>query len=154
MKKLYNVSLDLGTVDSALVTFSSDDYSTSVFYPQTKDVQLAESYYNVSVYVYRNSSLTFPGSNDRKCVSVPVSGVGGIFGLKEEKCFDINIPSSTIDSAVVGGGKTEEYITQGQLSNSTELNINVPLFPTPKNLEELQSVYGEVEDATIYLEFK
>ena len=154
LKKLYNVSLNLGTVDSALVTFKADDYSTTVFYPETKNVQLVESYYNVSVFVYRNSSLTFPGTTDRKCVTVPSSGVGGVFGLKEEKCFDINIPSSSIDSAVVGGGKTEEYITQGQLSDSKELNINVPLFPTPKNLEELQSVYTQAEDATVYLEFK
>ncbi len=153
LKKLFNVSLDLGTVDSALVSFSSDDYSATIFYPDTKKVQLVESYYNVSVYVYRNSSLTFPGSNDRKCVTVPVSGAGALFGLEEEKCFDVNLPSTSVDSAVVGGGKTEEYITQGQLEESKELNINVPLFPTPKSIEELQSVYTQVEDATIYLEF-
>jgi hypothetical protein len=154
LKKLFNVSLDLGTVDSALVTFSSEDYSTAVFYPEMKNVQLVESYYNVSVYVYRNSSLTFPGSNEKKCVTVPASGVGSLFGLEEEKCFDINIPSSTIDSAVVGGGKTEEYITQGMLSDSKELNINIPLFSTPKSIEELQSIYSQVEESIIYLEFE
>lgn len=154
LKKLYNVSLDLGTVDSALVSFESEDYSRTIFYPDTKNIELVESYYNISVYVYRNSSLTFPASQERKCVTVPVSGAGGIFGLEEEKCFDIELPSSTIDSAVVGGGKTEEYITQDQLENSKELNINVPLFPTPKSLEELQSVYTTVEDSTIYIGYE
>lgn len=154
LKKLYNIGLDLGTVDSALVSFDSDDYSKTVFYPDTNHIELVEGYYNISVYVYRNSSLTFPETNDRKCVTVPVSGVGGIFGLVEERCFDINLPATKIDSAVIGGGKTEEYITQGQLENSKELNINVPLFPTPKSLEELQSVYTTVEDSTIYIGYE
>ena len=154
LKKLYNVSLDLGTVDSALVTFDAEDYSTSVFYPDMKNVQLVESYYNISVQVYRNSSLTFQGTNDRKCVTVPVEGVGALFGLEEEKCFTIDIPSTKVDSAIVGGGRTEEYITQGQLRDSKELNINVPLFPTPQSLEELQEVYSQTEDATIYISYE
>ena len=36
-------------------------------------------------------------------------------GLQREQCFDINIPETEITFAVVGGGKTSEYITEEQL---------------------------------------
>ena len=69
--------------------FEAEDYSTTIFYPDMKNVELVESYYNISVVVYRDSALKFPGSKDRKCVTVPIAGVGGLLGLEEEKCFDI-----------------------------------------------------------------
>ncbi len=154
MKRLYNVSLDLGNVESALVRFNGEDHSVVVLYPDTKNVELAEDYYNVSVYAYKNSSLVFPASNERKCINVPQSGIGGIFGAEQEKCFDINLPETEITLAVVGGGKTSEYITEEQLKDSRQLNINIPLFGVPSNLDEAQQNYAEVENEVIYLEFE
>ncbi len=154
MKKKYNVSLDLGNVEKAFVNFKGSDYSASVAYPEMKTIELAEDYYNVSVYVYKNSSLTIPASSTRKCVDVPSSGIGGIFGAEEEKCFNIDLPATEIPLVLVGGGRTQEYITEGQLKNQRELNVNVLLFKTPVNLEEVQDNYLELDDSVIYLEFE
>ncbi|MFA4960037.1 MAG: hypothetical protein WC548_00020 [Candidatus Pacearchaeota archaeon] len=151
MRKKYNLSLDLGNIEKALVSFDSEEYSTTVLYPDVKSIELIEAYYNVSVYAYDNSSLKLPAMNERKCVSVPESGLAGLFGAEAEKCFDINIPETDISFAVVGGGQTQEYFTEVQLRDSEELNINIPLFSLPKNLDELQQNQIAATEETVYL---
>jgi len=118
------------------------------------NIELTEGYYNISVYVYRNSSLIFPASTTRKCVSVPKSGVGGFFGLEEEKCFDISLPEQEINFAVIGGGKTANYFTSTQLKEAEKLNINVPIIKTPASLQEVQDNYLLVEDSVVGVELE
>jgi hypothetical protein len=154
LNKKYNISLDLGNVKKALVSFESEDYSTTSIYPDMKSIELIEGFYNVSVYAYENSSLKFPGINERKCVDVSESGISGMLGMQTEKCFDISIPATEVSFAVVGGGKTQEYILENQLKGANELNINVPLFGIPKSLEELQLNYESVDDRFVYLSFE
>ena len=154
LNKKYNLSLDLGNVQKALVNFIGEDYSAVVLYPDMKSVELIEDYYNVSVYVYDNSSLKFPATSKSECVDVPESGLAGLFGGETEKCYEINLPEMDVDFAVVGGGKTQEYMTSEQLENANELNINVPLFGLPQDLEGLQKNHMAVEDEIIYLEFE
>lgn len=154
LNKLYNISLDLGSVDEALVSFESDENIVSVMYPFSKSVELSEGYYNVSVYVYDNSSLVIPASSTRKCVTVPESGLGGFLGGEREECFDINLPETKVDRAIVGGGKAEEFIDEFRLKNSQELNIDVPLFGKPSSVDDLQTNAIKAEDETIYLEFE
>lgn len=154
MNKKHNISLDLGDVDKALVSFVGDDYSATTLYPDNNYIELVEGSYNVTVYVYDNSSLKFPAVSERKCVDVSEGGVLGLFGATTEKCYDIDIPEMDITFAVVGGGKTVEYITEGQLSDFNELNINVPLFGIPSNIEELQKNYESVENEVVYLDFE
>ncbi|MFH1237927.1 MAG: hypothetical protein ABIH79_02200 [archaeon] len=154
LNKKYNLSLDLGNVQKALVNFIGEDYSAVVLYPDMKSVELIEDYYNVSVYVYDNSSLKFPATSKSECVDVPESGLAGLFGGETEKCYEINLPEIDVDFAVVGGGKTREYMTSEQLENANELNIKVPLFGLPQDLEGLQANHMAVEDEIIYLEFE
>lgn len=154
LKKEYELALDLGNIPgTAMVSFVGEDYSTTVLYPEFKSITLVEGEYNVSVYVYENSSLTLEGYSDRMCVDVPISGVGGLLGLEEEKCYDVDIPGMDVESAVVGGGSTTEYIAESMLSDSVELNLNVPLFNRPTSLTGLQQNYEAVEMATVFLEF-
>ena len=117
LSKKYEVVLDLGDVDKALVSFVGDDYSTTVLYPEMDSVELVEGYYNVSVFVYDNSSLKFPASSRSECVDVPEGGLAGLFGAQTEKCYEINVPEMDVDFAVVGGGRTAEYITAGNFKD-------------------------------------
>jgi hypothetical protein len=154
LKKEFEVNVDLGNIGgTAFVSFVSDDYSSIVMYPQTKKIKLIEGNYNVTVYVYMNSTLKIQGTNDRFCFDVPVEGVGGLVGLKEEKCYDMEIPSIDVEMAVVGGGKTQEFIIESVLSETKKLNINVPLYVQPRTLEDLQSNYILVDSSTVYIDF-
>ena len=154
LRKKYNLSVDLGSVKSALVRFESEDYNAVILYPESKSVELIEADYNVSVTAYDSSSLKIPAVNDRKCVDVPSGGVAGFFGGETEKCFDVNIPETDVSFAVVGGGKTSWYVTEGELVNSKEVNINIPIFGLPKSLDELQKNSFLVEDSLIYVELE
>ncbi|MFH0808231.1 MAG: hypothetical protein V1888_01290 [archaeon] len=154
LKKKYNLSLDIGDVDRAVVNFVSDEYSATVLYPDMNSIELIEAYYNVSVYVYDGSSLKFPATSRSECVDIPESGLAGMFGGMTEKCYDINMPEMNIDFAVVGGGKTFEYITSEDLENARELNLNVPLFGLPANIEELSVNHDRVEDEVVYVSFE
>ncbi|MEI6058220.1 MAG: hypothetical protein WCP89_00440 [archaeon] len=154
MKKKFKINLDLGSVEKAVVNFNSVDYSTSVLYPEMKSVDLIEGAYNISVYAYRNSSLTFPAINDQRCVKVPAEGLGGVFGVETDKCFDINVPEVKVEMAVVGGGKNSDYFTEDQLGKSGELNINVPMFGVPIDINGLQINYAKAEAERVYLTFE
>lgn len=155
MKKKYEIDLDLGSgVDSALINFDGEDYSTTVMYPDSDSVELVEDSYNVSVYVYENSSLRFAEINKRECVEVADSGLMGLVGGTHEECYDIKIPAFDIINAVVGGGTSVEYIFESELFEASELNINVPLFESPTSLEELQMNYELADSEKVYLEFE
>jgi len=154
LNKKYEVKLDLGDVQSALVNFDSSDYSTTVLYPDMDSVTLVEGYYNVSVYVYDGSSLKFPATSRQECVDVPETGLAGFLGIETEKCYEINMPAMDIDFAVVGGGKQFEYITSEDLENAIELNLDVPLFGLPTSIDELSANHERVDDEVVFLSFE
>ncbi len=157
MKKLYNVSIEVvgdgQQVSNAIVIFSGE-HSQTVAYPEMKSVELAEGDYNVSVYIYRDSNLVLFGTSKTECVDVPVSGVGGVFGLEEEKCFNIDIPSQELSQVVMGGGNSEEFISEFDLRDSNKIVVRAQMFKTPGSIDEVQDNYIKLEEAVtdIYLE--
>ena len=63
----------------------------------------------ISSRVFKNSSITLSGSSEKKCIDVPKSGVFGIFGGTEEKCFNYDVPAQTIiDLLLYGSQEWEE----------------------------------------------
>jgi len=142
--KEYEVGLSL-TVDrkplsgQALVTFEGPK-SIGVSLPNSEKVELSEGAYNVSVYIYGNSSIVLPATTKRECTKVTSGGILGFFGSTKEECFDITVPSTKIESAIVGGGASEVYLLPDMLGNGT-LKIDVKGFSKPNSLEQLQNNY-------------
>jgi hypothetical protein len=154
MKKQHELTLDLGDVQKAIITFNSEELTTSIPYPQIKTVALSEGTYDITVQAYQNSSITFPEVNRQECVDVPESGVGGLIGLETERCFTINIPETTSTSAVIGGGKQTDFFYEEQLESATEMNINLPLFGKPTNIEQLQNNLERLEREELIITFE
>jgi len=145
MDRLYNISLVItseGKVISgnALINFEGKR-SASAFVPGNNEIQLSEGYYNVSVYVYGNSSITIPSSKSTQCVNVNSGGFLGLFGSTEEKCFDVELPETKIESALLGGGRSDAYLLPVQLEKGS-LTIEVGKLKTPASLEELQNTFS------------
>lgn len=157
MKRLYNMSIEvLGDgqeVSNAIVIFRGEN-SQTVAYPEMKSVELAEGDYNVSVYVYKDSNLVLPATSKTECVDVPVSGVGGVFGLEEEKCFNLDMPSQELSQVVIGGGNSQEFISEFDLRDSDKIVVRAQMFSMPGSIDEVQDNYIKIEDAVtdIYLE--
>jgi len=155
VKKIYTLRLNLGSVSgNAIVQFVSDDLSRSIMYPAENKIELAEGIYNVSVQVFRNSSLNFPARTESRCFEVPSTGFGALTGDTETKCFTTEIPAQSIDQVLIGGGKSLEFFDDYSLSNGGEILINVPLFSSPEKIEDINENYIKYEDSVLSVELK
>jgi hypothetical protein len=154
LKKIHTINVSMASVGKANIVFSSNDYTSVFSYPEDKVVRLTEGEYNITAYVYSNTSISFTGIKQQKCLDVPSSSIGGIFGSTESKCFDLDIPAQTIDSAIVGGGSAEDYFTDELLTNYNELRIDVPTFKIPTSITDLESNYAQWEVSRVELNFR
>ncbi len=146
LDKLYDTNISL-LVDgkplngaSALVYFTGAQSGT-VEIPDVSSTKLSEGFYNVSVYVYGNSSITIPATTSRQCTNVPASGILGFLGQTKEQCYDINVPATNVGSALIGGGQGEIYLVPEMLSGGN-LTLSVQGLPTPKSIDDLQTNYA------------
>lgn len=158
LDKLYDTSLNLKldgkeSGDTAVIYFESEDTSATIALPEQKNVKLSEGLYNISVFVYKNSSITIPETKTQKCVNVPEPGLMGFFGSTTEKCFEMTIPSQQISNVLIGGGKIQQYITETELEKG-KAEISIISLPLPKSIEDLQKNYDSIETKTFNLEFK
>ena len=138
----------------AIISFSSDKVSKTVLYPEQNKVKLAEGQYTIRVDIYKNSSLKLEKTIKQQCYDVPRSGLGGLFGLKEEKCVSMEIPEQIISNALSGGGIQEHYIAESELRDNTKIEINAESLKIPKSLEDLQDNYVIFESQKLEVNFK
>ncbi len=158
LDKLYsvNVSLNVGgkeVGDKGIVYFYSNDTSKTLIWPDRKNLELSEGSYNVRVNIYKNSSIYIPETSTQRCVEVARPGLLGVFGGREEECFSIEIPGQKVSNVLSGGGNTNQYITESELRRG-KLIINAERVPVPKNFEDLQVSYSDLENKNVYLEFE
>ncbi len=131
--------------DTGIITFKkSDGAIKSAAYPEQKEIKLSEGNYEMSVYIYGNTTLTIPASSKSECVDVAKEGLLGMFGGTKEKCFDVNIPETKLNYGLVGGGKLSGYILESDLEKKT-MEINVQSLPKPKTLDELSKNFEVFE---------
>ena len=144
LDRLYSEALDVqvtGVSNSGLILVSFEGpETTSVAYPEVRNVSLTEGAYNITVYVYGNASVTIPASVNRECTTVPRSGFAGFFGGSREQCFEVQMPETKVESALIGGGSVSAYLLPAELEKGT-LEIRVPSLPVPTTLSQLQTNY-------------
>ena len=163
LDKKYSLDLEIQknnqeTKDYAVITFTknpeTNPASTTVSYPEQKQIELTEGQYQIKIYIYSNSTISLKGGEMQQCTDVPKTGILGIFGATEEKCFPIKIPDQIISFAVSGGGKQMHYITETELKSSDKIIINSGAFPIPTSPQQLQENYNLIENQglDIYVE--
>ncbi|MDD5193943.1 MAG: hypothetical protein PHF67_05160 [Candidatus Nanoarchaeia archaeon] len=148
------VQKDGNPVNGFVVLTFTKDKTQTVSYPEQKEIELSEGQYQIQAYIYSNSSIYFPATSTDKCVDVPRSGALGALGFTEKKCFSLNIPSQTIDSAVSGGGTQNYYIGDSELENSKKIIINANDFGIPRKVEDLQINYNKVDSSDLDVRFE
>ncbi len=138
----------------ALVSFNSNDTSKTIFYPEQKEIEITPGEYDVLVYLYGDSELTLGSSVSTQCVEVPKGGLGGLIGLTEEECFDMEIPEQIISKALAGGGKGHVYVLDNLLARSGNVLIDAQSLPEPTTLEQLQENYILFDDKVLEVDFR
>ena len=152
-----NVELNLdgtGYNDNAIIYFVSDKASKTIIYPEQKTVELSEREYEIQVYIYQDASLDLEETTTEQCVDVPSSGLGGLFGLIKEKCFEVEVPAQIISNVLAGGGKQSYYVLESELKSSNLIEINAQSLPVPDSLAQLQDNYLSFEDKGLDILFK
>lgn len=145
MDKNYEMEIKLN-LDSAnynkeaVINFAGDSYSETIVYPLQDKINISAGDYEISVYIYENSSLKIGSSVQEYCTEVPTA-VGGIFGVTKKECFDVNVPEQLISNALSGGGKQSFSFADGELSSSGQILINAESLPEPNSLEQIQNNY-------------
>ncbi len=159
LDKLYSEYINL-EVDgkpysgNAIINFASagGSYST-VIYPGQKRVNLSEGDYNITVYIYKNSSITLGATTRQQCVNVPTGILGGLGTGTNQQCYNVNVPSQVISSALSAGGSGEYYAIGSELANSHTITINAPSLPNPTSLEQLQTNYALFQNKKLSISF-
>ena len=146
-ERMVNLAVDNSPYSgSAVITFSSEDLTKTILYPDQTTVELFEGEYDISVRIFRESSLSIAKSVREQCIDIPKSGIGGILGLTKEECYDIEIPSQIVSNALSGGGEQSHYILESELSDSSSIDIYAESLPLPVSLEQLQNNYDLYEE--------
>jgi hypothetical protein len=145
-----NVELDVGgkPLDGMAVVSFVGERSASTALPEPSKIKLSEGLYNVSVYVYGNSSITIPATTKRECQTITRSGIAGLFGATEEKCFDFVIPETKIENALIGGGRGEIYLMPSDLEKG-KIKLKVDSLPKPASLDELAGNYEAFDEMKV-----
>ena len=154
MKKKYKINLNLTKAGQdidgySVITFVKDNKTTTVAYPEQRQIELTEGQYLVTVYIYSNASIQLKGSTNRKCIQVPSSGILGAFGSTEEKCFNMEIPDQTVEFAVSGGGTYNYYLPESELYNGRTMNIDAENFGVPTKVQEIQQNYNNIATSSL-----
>ena len=140
------VSLEFNSLDT---DFGSSAVTSAIFpkedIEETK-LNLISSKYNVKSYVFSK-----PGFNAKieettieSCTRVPKPSLLGLF-FSEEKCVDTVIPETSLELVVKGGAEFEFEFTENALKNSNKLTLYTVVNKEPKNYEELNQIYDNIQ---------
>ena len=151
LSKTYELPIQINTVsgEKAIISFNSQDYSTTAVYPDQSSINLSEGNYNVSVQLFKDATISIGEQNIEKCVSVPAPGISGMLGLKDQECYNLTLPASQFTSVPIGGGKTEFFTTDLELKNAKKIRIQAEKVDTPSSIEELMNVYDSINLPTL-----
>lgn len=145
-----------GREGHAVISFYSNDSEgvKTISYPEQKTVELSEGQYKIRARIYKNSSLSLQGEKSEKCVEVPSSGIGGLFGVTDEKCYDVSMPDQENTIALAGGGEQNHYIAEEKLEENERIKINAETLPEPDSLEQIQENNILIENQGLRIKFE
>ncbi|MFC1686177.1 hypothetical protein ACFLZZ_04125 [Nanoarchaeota archaeon] len=135
--------------ESAFITFSSEDWTTSILYPTQDKVELAEGDYTVTSYLFRDGRIVLSAQSVEKCVQVPKTGIFGFLGFEREECYNIDQPAQELSQITIGGGTAEVSFEDSELRNADFVGVEIIAQPVPSNVLELQEVYTNLFSSTI-----
>jgi len=132
--------------EEALISFSTDDISKTLFYPNEKRINLSEGIYNISIKVYKPSSINVPETETEICTPIK-SGIKGLLGISENSCSKIKIPSQFMSNVPIAGGSINNYyISEDQLKNTNDIQISVESLKTPTDLLSVEQNILSVDE--------
>ena len=134
---------NLRSDETAIITFlnEEDELATTIIYPSEKEVELINGYYNVRIQVFIEKQFTLEEQEVRKCFKVPARGIGGFFGLKEEKCETYELPSVDLDQILFGGTQFDFF---AEVQGKDEIILYAIENIEPESIDDLNAVLADI----------
>ena len=121
-------------------------FSSTLNYPDNKEVGLIAGDYIVNSNIIRNSTwkIKYDSQEIENCVDTRASGILGFFST-EKKCFKTETDPVELDYVLTGGAKFETSFSREDLSSDESLNLYILSSPIPSDVEGLQKIQIETE---------
>ncbi len=148
LKKL-TAEVNIDSDESAIITFSSPEHSTTLFYPTQREIELISGVYNVTAQAFKERTIKLNSETGEQCIKTP-----DWMGILHEECFTMNIPEQTLTSVVFGGGSAIFSPTSEELSDSSKLKITIEKLNIPTTLSELEDVYSTIAISDVGLDLQ
>ncbi len=141
--------------EQVVFEFKNDAYSTSIVWPDSKEIILAPGSYDVKSYVIGESTwdIMIAEREIENCVEVP-NGFLGIFGSTRKDCKNVKIPGMTLEEVVKGGGSFTFDARHSELASSSRLILYTMVDDIPGTYESLTNVYDEIDSSIIDNRFR
>lgn len=151
---LYNLTIELNAEqdETAMISFASESYSTSVFYPQQSSLTIPEGNYEVKVQIQKPSSIVLGSQQVEECINIPASGIPGMMGMTTEQCYNLTLPSSQLTNVPIGGGLSDFYVTDAELKDSKKIKIQAEKFDVPQTSEDVMDIYDMISISPIKID--
>ncbi|MBT3985258.1 hypothetical protein HOD38_00880 [archaeon] len=161
MERLYDLSYDIMIVDiegneraptsdeSIFITLTEEDgFIANAYYPEYEGtVEIIPGSYSVYATLIKEGDydISVNGQSFEKCVSVPMVGIGGIFGLEKDQCYDVDLDDLNLDHAMTGGLELTWDIDRYELDSASKVTFYVTEVGEPTQIEDLEEIYSALD---------
>ena len=136
------------------MTDSENEFSSSLIYPDQKEIKLIPGNYEVYAYILKDTKgITIRGETKEICIDVPEAGIAGLFGATTKKCVNVDIPSTELTNVMVGGAKFNMAVSANDLRKPS-MRLYIPYKGMPKSYGELSILDLEVGENFVYPKFE
>ncbi len=114
------------------------EFSSFVVYPDQKTITLIPGTYKAELFSFSEhpQGLSLEGRSFEQCFKVPKKGVGGILGQSEQKCVQVDIPGTTLNTVLTGRTQFDFVVSADDL-DFNRVEFYVPYQGLPRTLEDL-----------------
>ena len=116
-------------------------FSRFIVYPEQDSVELIPGVYTAKIFMTSpiSGGLNIPSKTINNCAKVPTGAFGAFFGITEEKCEDVTIPSTTIDQIMTGTKDFTFLVTENDF-NKNKLIFYVPYYGVVKDVTDINKL--------------
>ncbi|MEK6907309.1 MAG: hypothetical protein AABW45_02170 [Nanoarchaeota archaeon] len=131
------------------VTFNlvNEDENYNLFINnEITEINLLPGRYHIQSFIVKDypSGLKLNKQTIEYCTDIPKSGVLGLIGITEKKCFNTELEETQLEKVIVGGAEFDWEITQDDLNKAQKLTLYTIYNKVPSNIQELTQTYEQI----------
>ena len=110
------------------------------------EISLLPGRYHIQSFIVKNypNGLKLNAQTIEYCQDLPKTGILGIIGITEKKCFSTELEATELEQVIVGGVEFDFEINQDELNQANKLTLYTIYNRAPSNVKELTDLYAQI----------